>query len=72
MDLTLLNLEQNNDLLFQSDVLAVFRNSDEKRDDIEQGMQPNEIAEITSDHFMAAVKEQFEKAKKEFESKPSS
>ena len=68
MEFISLNPEQDYDLLLENDVLAVFRDGDEKRNEIEQGMEPTEIAEIISDHFIAVIRQQFEEAKKEFTS----
>lgn len=71
MNIMSFNTSQENDLLLQSDVLAVFKDSEKQGDVIEQGMPLDEIAEITSNYFIAAVRMQFEEAKRKFEGTPS-
>ena len=38
-----------------------------KKDQIQEGMSPKEIADIVSDHLIEVVKKQFENAKKTFQ-----
>ena len=60
MNLTSLSPEETQTLLVESDVLAVFRKHKDKRQEIQQGMSPQMIAEIISDHLIEIVKEGLE------------
>lgn len=53
----------------ERDVLAAFRRTSEKKQEIQRGMSPQEIAEVVSDRLMTVVRGQFEHAKREFEQK---
>jgi len=67
-------------LLFRSDlehgkypadvnILSVFRQQHRKPLEIEQGMSSGEISDVVSDNIIASVKEQFKKAKRDFNKK---
>jgi hypothetical protein len=61
------NPEENQVFLTDSDVLSVFKKKENKKE-IQQGMSPNTIAEIVSDHLIKVVRKQFEeKAAKKIE-----
>ena len=51
------------------DVLAAFRTAPEKKAEIQQGMSPQEIADIVSDRLMEVVKDQFQAAKKDYDAR---
>jgi len=63
----LLNSRNNQSLFENKDILSAFKENPEKVDSIEEGMSPEEIAEIVSDHFISEVKKQFEETKKALE-----
>jgi hypothetical protein len=50
--------------LIEQDILSVFRT--ENVEQIQPGMSPKEIAEVTSNHLISVIKEQFEVAKNNF------
>ena len=63
----------NNDLAstleVNKDVLSVFRQSNDKKNTIRQGMSISEISEVVSEKIINVVKEQFEITKEDFETK---
>ena len=61
-----LSPEENQNNLFEQDVLSVFQQPDNKKE-IRQGMSPHEIAEITSDHLIMIIRSQFEAVKVRFQ-----
>ncbi len=44
------------------DILSVFKQNDCSGNQIQQGMSPKEIAEVTSTHLMNVIRKQFEDA----------
>jgi hypothetical protein len=66
MDSTFINLEESPCFTVERDVLSVFKQNQEKPDQIHQGMTPIEIADFVSDHLIGVIKQQFDIAKQEF------
>ncbi len=67
MILTSLNPKNSQSFSNNKDVLSVFR--EQPYNKIEEGMTPQEIAEIASEHFIAIVRQQFEEVKKNYQDK---
>jgi len=64
MSLFSLNTNCANESNANVDILAAFRNHDEKESTIRQGMSINEISDVVSDRLMEIIKNQLPKEKK--------
>ncbi|MEN9909183.1 MAG: hypothetical protein RLZZ540_2332 [Bacteroidota bacterium] len=69
MSLLTFNNDLANTLEVNKDVLSVFRQSNDKKITIRQGMSISEISEVVSEKIINVVKEQFEITKEDFETK---
>jgi hypothetical protein len=68
MSFVSLNSEVNNNNLITNGLSVTLDNSvDRKNNQIVQGMSPEEIADIISDHLINIVKKQFEIAKERYQ-----
>jgi hypothetical protein len=66
MNKSLFNPEKSPCLSMEKDVLSAFKQHEEKPNQIQQGMTPNEIAEFVSEHMIGVIKTQFESAKQKY------
>jgi hypothetical protein len=68
MSFVSLNAEvnNNNNLITNGLSVTLDNDVDKKNDQIVQGMSPEEIADIVSDHLINIVKKQFEIAKERY------
>lgn len=64
MNKTFFNPEENQSCVMESEILSAFRKHKEKPSQIQQGMSPDEIAYVVSEHLISVIKEQFANAKK--------
>jgi len=73
MNFVSLDPQENTSLLNQKGGFYFnhLKTKKEEHNEIRPGMSPKEIAEVVSDHLIAVVKEQFNKAKNEFKAKQS-
>ncbi|MEC5165635.1 hypothetical protein RCH18_001366 [Flavobacterium sp. PL11] len=69
MSLLTFNNDLTSTLEVTKDVLSVFRQSNDKKITIRQGMSISEISEVVSEKIINVVKEQFEITKEDFETK---
>lgn len=66
MNKSFFNPEESACFTMERDALSVFKQHQEKPDQIHQGMTPDEIADFVSDHMIGVIKIQFENAKQEY------
>lgn len=57
------NPEENQNCVMEPDALSVFKKEKNATNQIRQGMQQNQIAEIVSDKLIDYIKNQFETVK---------
>lgn len=63
METLLFNTDFSNNAFSNRDVLSVFKEAEDKKLSIHQGMTVTEISEFVSEKIIAVVKEQFEATK---------
>lgn len=66
MNFISLNTEENKNYLMEKDILSAFNQAVIKPTNIGQGMTPQQISEVVSDHLISVVKKQFDVAKQNY------
>jgi hypothetical protein len=66
MESTSLSPKKNQDFSEEKTQLDISNDTSQNDYQIKQGMSPNEIADVVSDHLIGVVKQQFETAKRQF------
>jgi len=64
-----LNPAESKCLCQERDIFTVFKQNQEKTEEIHEDMTPDEISDVVSNHLMEVIRKQFEAAKTEYRAK---